>query len=75
MIYPTMSVITFGAILLAILLIGNWYVWRSAYSGRLSAAHPVNPRGTGSVPEHEPASVREAISSAHDDCDCLKRVA
>jgi hypothetical protein len=71
MIYPTMSVMTFGAILLAILLMANWYVWRTAYTKRPRAAYPGVPRGTGPAVEGHASAVMEG----RDDQQGFRRVA
>jgi membrane protein implicated in regulation of membrane protease activity len=71
MIYPTMSVLISGAILVAILLAADWYVWRLAYTRKSRQSHPVNPRGT--AVEGEPATATG--NSAHDVGRGFKRVA
>jgi hypothetical protein len=65
MIYPTMSVLTSGAILLAILLVADWYVWRSAYTSKSRQAHPVTSQGTGSAVEGEPSALTATDNPAH----------
>jgi hypothetical protein len=75
MIYPTMSVMTSGAILLAILLVADWYVWRLAYTRKLRQSQPVEPPCGGSLVEGEPPPVTASDNSARDVGHGFKRVA
>lgn len=45
MVYPTFTVLTFAAILAAVLLAGDWYVWGLTYAADFRSPHPVKPRG------------------------------
>jgi hypothetical protein len=75
MIYPTMSVMTYGIFLLAILLVADWYVWRLAYTAKLRRSQPVTPQGNGHPVETEAPVVMMAGDSAHDNGHGFKRVA
>jgi hypothetical protein len=75
MIYPTMSVLTSGAILLAILLVADWYVWQLAYTGKSRQSNPVEPPCGGSVVKGEPSAVMGTRNSAHDGGHGFKQVA
>jgi hypothetical protein len=75
MIYPTISVMTSGVILVAMLLAADWFVWRLATARNLSKSHPVNPRGMGGAVEGEPSTIPMTVSSAHADRQGFKRVA
>jgi hypothetical protein len=75
MIYPTMSVLTSGAILVAILLMADWYVWRLAVTRKLRQSHPDKPRGMGGAVEDGPSAVTATGNSAHADGHGFKKVA
>lgn len=51
MTYPTISVLISVAILTAVLLAADWYVWGLTYATDFRQPHPVKPRGTGALVE------------------------
>jgi hypothetical protein len=63
MVFPTMSVLSFSAILMVALLAADWYVWGMTYAN--SFRQPARPCG----------DILEANTSAHDDGHGFKRVA
>jgi len=65
MIFPTTSVLTFGAILMTILLAADWYVWGMAYARNFR--QPVKPCG-----ENEGML---SSASEHDEGHGFKKVA
>jgi hypothetical protein len=75
MIYPTMTVLTSGAILVAVLLAVDWVVWGMTYVNALRYSQPVKPRGACDVVVGEPSMVTAACISAEDDGHGFKRVA
>jgi hypothetical protein len=73
MIYPTISVMTSGVILVAMLLVADWFVWRLATTRNLSKS--VNPRGMGGAVEGEPSTMTATVSSANGEGHGFKNVA
>lgn len=63
MVYPSMSVVSLSAILMAVLLVADWYVWGMTYAN--SFRQPVKPWG----------ETLETANSAHDDGHGFKKVA
>lgn len=63
MVFPTMSIFSFSAILMVALLAADWYVWGMTYAN--SFRQPVKPYG-------ETLAVN---TSAHDDGHGFKQVA
>jgi hypothetical protein len=51
MVYPTISILTSGALVAAILLAADWYVWGLTYANDFRQPHPVKPQGAGNVME------------------------
>jgi hypothetical protein len=74
MIYPTLSVMTSGILLVAILLAADWYVWRLGVTRKLRQSHRDIPRGLSEM-EGEPSTVTPTGNSAHADRQGFKRVA
>jgi len=75
MIYPTIPVMTSGVILVAMLLVADWFVWRLATTRNLSKSHPVNPRGMGGAVEGEPSTMTATVSSANGEGHGFKNAA
>ena len=65
MIFPTMSVLSFSAILMTVLLVADWYVWGMTYARNFR--QPVKPCG-------EIVSTR-STAAENDDGHGFKKVA
>jgi hypothetical protein len=63
MIFPSMSVLSFSAILMVALLAADWYVWGMTYSNRFR--QPMKPCG----------ETLEVNTSAHEDGHGFRKVA
>ena len=91
MVYPTFMVLTFAAILAAVLLTADWYVWGLTYAADFRLPQSVKPQGDlverflarliatneARVPRTatNPATVTAASVSAADDGHGFKKVA
>jgi hypothetical protein len=75
MIYPTMSVLTSGAVLVAMLLVADWYVWQLAATLKSRQSHPDNGRGMGAVDGESATITAATCDSAHADRQGFKKVA
>jgi len=51
MVYPTISILTSGVILAAVLLAADWYVWGLTYASDFRQPHLVKPQAAGNVME------------------------
>jgi hypothetical protein len=75
MIYPTMSMLTSGAIIVAVLLAVDWVVWGMTYVNALRYSQPAKPRGACDVVAGEASMMTAVCISAENDGHGFKKVA
>jgi hypothetical protein len=51
MVYPTISILTSGAIVAALLLAADWYVWGRTYATNFRQPCPVKPQASADLVE------------------------
>ena len=70
MVYSTFSILTSGAILAAILVAADWYVWGLTYASDFRQPRRVKPQGAGN-----PTTTSAATGRGHDEGHGFKQVA